>query len=218
MAKMSDTTLKAILQAEKADSLAGTQSSKLQQERKAALNYYMGDVSDDIPDIVGRSQAVSTDVADTVEGLMPQLMEVFAGSDDAVRFEPVSEEDHPAADQETEYIKHVFWNRNDGYLVLYSMIKDALLSKLVIAKVWWSTETKEQTETYFDQSDDQFLMLTSSPDVEVKEHTEKQDAFGQITHDITISVKTDHSKAKVEAIPPEEWGVSRRARTVKDAH
>jgi hypothetical protein len=91
---------------------------------------------------------VSTDVADTIEGLMPNLMDIFAGSDEVVRFEPVGPEDESAAAQETDYVNHVFMQQNPGFMVLYSFIKDALLSKVGIVKVWWEEREEESRETY----------------------------------------------------------------------
>jgi hypothetical protein len=216
--KINESELKAILADERADAIASFQSSKITSERKRAMDYYQGDVSDDIPSVKGRSQATSTDVMDTVEGLMPSLMEIFAGSDDAVRFEPVGPEDIPAAEQETEYVKHVFWNKNDGFTVLYSMIKDALLSKTGIAKVWWDSEVRDHKESYFDQSDDQMMMIVQDQNVEVLEHTAKQDDYGMPAHDLVVRRKETNKSAKVMAVPPEEFGIARRARCVRDAH
>src|SRR3990167_9955530 len=93
MAKLSETKLRAILAAEKADAMASVTSSTLSADRSDAMDYYLGDMTKDMPTIEGQSKAVSTDVADTVEGLMPQLIEIFAGSDDVVRFDPVAEDD-----------------------------------------------------------------------------------------------------------------------------
>ena len=67
MPKMSDADLRALLAAEKADALSAMAASKLSEERAAALDYYLGDMSRDMPAPDGRSKAVSTDVADTVE-------------------------------------------------------------------------------------------------------------------------------------------------------
>ena len=74
---------------------------------------------------------------------MPQLMEIFTGGDEVVRFDPVGPEDVEASEQETDYCNHVFMQKNPGFLVLYSFIKDALLSKVGIVKVWWE-ENEEQ--------------------------------------------------------------------------
>src|SRR5215467_12673662 len=137
MSKMSLGELRALLAAERADALSAMSASKLSDERAAALDYYLGDMSRDMPAPEGRSRAVSTDVADTVEGLMPSLMDIFCSGDEVVEFHPVGEEDVAAAEQETDYVNHVFMQKNPGFLILYSFIKDALLSKVGIVKVWW---------------------------------------------------------------------------------
>src|SRR5258708_5658188 len=90
---MSEGELKSMLDAQKMSALASIWSSKLSSERDDALMYYMGDMSKDMPTMDGRSGAVSTDVADTIEGLMPSLMEIFAGTEEVVKFNPVGPED-----------------------------------------------------------------------------------------------------------------------------
>jgi hypothetical protein len=128
MSKMSVLDLKAMLASEKANALAAISAARLMEERADAMDYYLGDMRKDMPVQDGRSRAVSTDVADTIEGLMPSLMDIFAGSDEVVRFEPVGPEDEAAAQQETDYVNHVFMQQNPGFMILYSFIKDALLS------------------------------------------------------------------------------------------
>jgi len=128
MSRMSTLDLKAMLAAEKADALAAISAARLAEERADAMDYYLGHMAKDMPAQDGRSRAVSTDVADTIEGLMPNLMDIFAGSDEVVRFEPVGPEDELAASQETDYVNHVFMQQNPGFMILYSFIKDALLS------------------------------------------------------------------------------------------
>jgi len=178
MAKMDLHTLRAVLAAQKADALAGQTAAQLSQQRGDAMNYYYGDVSADMPTVEGRSAVVSTDVADTIEGLMPALMEIFAGSDEVVKFTPVGKEDVKAADQETDYVNHVFYQKNPGFIVLYSMIKDALLSKVGIVKVYSEEKEEEERETYYDLSDDAFAVLAADPEIEIIEHTVK-DAPGE---------------------------------------
>src|SRR5207248_11038791 len=95
-------------------------------------------------------------------GLMPSLMDIFAGSDEVVRFEPVGPEDEAAAEQETDYVNHVFMQQNPGFMILYSFIKDALLSKVGIVKVWWEEREEESRETYYDLTDDQFALLAQA--------------------------------------------------------
>jgi hypothetical protein len=213
MAELSPTDLRAILAAEKADALAAVSASKLSKERSDAMDYYNGDVSADIPDEVGRSRAVSSDVADTIEGLMPSLMEIFCSGDEVVKFSPVGPEDVEAAEQETDYVNHVFMQQNPGFLVLYSFIKDALLQKVGIVKVWTEKEEEEKRESYYSQSPDALAMILQQPNIELIEHTENEDG----THDVTIVCTKSYKCHKVEPVPPEEFGISRRAKSIKDA-
>lgn len=176
MPKMSLSDLRPMLAAQKADALAAMSAAQLAQDRADALDYYLGDMSKDMPAQDGRSKAVSTDVADTIEGMMPNLMDIFAGSDEVVRFEPVGPEDEQAAQQETDYVNHVFMQQNPGFMVLYSFIKDALLSKVGIVKVWWEETEHEERETYYDLTQEQFAKLAqevaaSDGKMEIVEHT-----------------------------------------------
>jgi hypothetical protein len=253
MPKMSPGDLRALLAAERADALSAMSASKLSEERAAALDYYLGDMSRDMPAPDGRSKAVSTDVADTVEGLMPTLMDIFTGGDEVVRFEPVGPEDVEAAEQETDYINHVFMQQNPGFLVLYSFIKDALLSKVGVVKVWWETREEEERETYFDLDDAAFAIISADPDVEVVAHTvhggpQAEMADGEaanggdaknqakpsegvpdpisnsssaihsapLLHDVTVRTRRTYECALVEGVPPEEFGIARHARSIRD--
>ena len=64
MPKLTASDLRALLAAEKADALSAMSASKLSDERAAALDYYLGDMSRDMPAPDGRSRAVSTDVSE----------------------------------------------------------------------------------------------------------------------------------------------------------
>ena len=196
MAKKSLSDLKAMLAAEKADALAAITAAKLAED--APTRWIIISVTCQGHAGAGWPLARGLDrVADTIEGLMPNLMDIFAGSDEVVRFEPVGPEDGPRA-QETDYVNHVFMQRNPGFLILYSFIKDALLSKVGIVKVWWEEREEEEHETYFDQPDDPFALLASDPEIEIVAHTEHPDPHDQplppqpgqldqpMLHDVTV--------------------------------
>jgi hypothetical protein len=172
MARMTPSSLAAMIQAQHADALAAISASKLSGARSDAMDYYNGQMSKDMPAPEGRSQAVSSDVADTIEGMMPNLMEVFFGGDETVIFEPVGPEDVKAAEQETDYVNKVFNQDNPGFMILYTFIKDALLSKVGVVKIFWEERKVEERETYTGLSEDEWVILQSDPDVEICEHTE----------------------------------------------
>lgn len=179
--------VEALVGASRADALATMMSGTLTEERTRAMDYYLGEMSEDMPAEPGRSKAVSTDVADVIEGLMPQLMDIFAGSDEVVRFEPVGPDDEDAAAQETDYINHVFMQENEGFMVLYAFIKDALLSKTGLVKVWWEESEQEERDTFYDLTEAQFDALLEAIEqsdgaLEIIAHTE---------HDGTGDEKSD---------------------------
>jgi hypothetical protein len=181
-----------MINAEYAGALAAVTAAKLAEDRADAMDYYLGNMSKDMPAQDGRSKTVSMDVQDTVEGLMPSLMDIFAGSDEVVRFEPVGPEDEEAAQQETDYVNHVFMQRNPGFMVLYSFVKDALLSKVGIVKIWWEEREQEQRETYYGLSEDQFALLVQAVEqskgaMKITEHTinDGSDEAGETSADET---------------------------------
>jgi hypothetical protein len=226
MPKMSLSELKALLESERNDALAAIAASKLSAQRSDAMDYYLADMSKDMPAPEGRSQAVSTDVADTIEGLMPSLMEIFCAGEEVVKFEPAGPDDVAAAEQETDYVNHVFMQANPGFLILYTFIKDALLSKTGIVKVWWEERTVEERETYLDLTDDAFALLAADPDVEIIAHSarpavappdgEDLPIGGPLIHDVICARSKTAAQAKIEPVPPEEFGISRNARSLRD--
>lgn len=208
--------VQALLNAMKWDSMASVRNSKLTEERTRALMYYQGDISMDMPAIEGRSRAVSMDVSDTIEGLMPTLMEIFAGSDDVVQFTPFGPEDIQAAQQESDYVNYIFNQKNPGFIVLYSFIKDALLSKVGVVKVWTETENRLDREKFFDQPDDVMGIIATDPGIEIVAHTEKTGPMGESLHDITVQRTKQVKRHRVQTVPPEEFGISRNARCIAD--
>ena len=161
--------VKAIVEAEASDALSSERASDLSAQRSRAMDYYLGEMSEDMPSLPDRSKAVSSDVADTVEGLMPALMEIFASGDEVVEFNPVGPEDEDAAEQETDYVNHVFMEKNPGFLILYTFIKDALLSKNGIVKTWWEDRETEEREEYKGLTDAALGLILEDPDVEIEE-------------------------------------------------
>ncbi len=226
MSKMTDSELKAVLSAEIDDAL-GHLGGELSEQRRKALEYYLGEPFGN--EIEGRSQVVSTDVADTVEWILPSLLKVFTAGDDVVRFEPTGPEDEAAAKQATEYVNWIFNRDNPGFLVLYTMFKDALLQKNGIAKVWWDEGREAVRETYLRKSAEEAQLILSDADVEPIEHREYEETgivagpeglpieAPVVYHDIVVKRMKDYGAVRIEPVPPEEFLISRRARSIEDA-
>ncbi len=89
----------------------------------------------------GWSSVITSDVQDTVEWLLPSLLKTFTSTDKAVSFEPSTANDVKGAEQATDACNYVFYKQNNGFLILYTAIKDALT--LGNCAVMWRSETSE---------------------------------------------------------------------------
>lgn len=110
---------------------------KITHQRARALRYYMGENPDNMPLVDGRSQMVDTQLRDTIEWIMPDLVRTFAGDDEVCAIEPHGDEDNFDADLAEEWVNYVIMRQNRGFLITNTWIKDALLSKLGFIKQYW---------------------------------------------------------------------------------
>jgi|TARA_B100001093_G_scaffold92349_2_gene84444 hypothetical protein len=151
----------------------GFYSGNLSKTRETALDYYLGNPMGN--EIDGRSKVISSDVSDAIEPLMANLMRIFTQSNKLFHCEPVGTEDVEIAEQSTDYINHIFFKKNNGWVILHNFLKDALLEKNGFLKVYHEYSDKVTRESYFGLSDDEYTMLIDDKDVEVIEHTEYED-------------------------------------------
>jgi hypothetical protein len=231
---ISDEQLKAITDAEIRSSIAYL-GGKLSEYRRRNEYYYLGLAKGELapPTIAGRSQAVSTDVADTVEWMLPGLLKIFAAGENAVEFAPQGPEDERAAQQATDFVNYVFHRQNPGFQILYTWFKDALIQKAGIVKVWWDKRIDETREEYDNQTLLQVQMLLQDPDVELIEKrvvandaaeesaegasSNPAEEAGEPTFNITIKRRNGRGQVRVEPVPPEEFLISRKAKSITDA-
>lgn len=150
---------------------------KLSAQRRRALSYYMGQAEGDLapPEVDGRSSFVSTDVADTVEWMLPSLLRIFTASDRVVSLTPRKPGAEQMAEDATDYLNYVFTAQNDGFLALHTMFKDALISKVGVLKVWWDDRLDEAREEYRGLSDQELAQLLDDEEVEPIEHDSRPD-------------------------------------------
>ena len=221
MAKMDELTLLGILNAERDDAQQYV-TGDLAEARAASYSEYLrlpyGNEQE------GRSSVVSSDVLDTVEGMLPDLIDVFVSSDKAVQFDPVSKEDEEGAKQATDACNYVFYKQNNGFLCLYSAIKDGLLLKTGGLKWCWEEKRTPNFSTYRGVDEMQLAMwLAQNPKAEVIEKDERdepmQDQMGQTigmrrVYDVKVKVVETKGKVKLTPIPPDELLISRRHNSI----
>jgi hypothetical protein len=219
--------LKSIIESEIDDSIGYVETDTV-AERQEALEYYLREPYGN--EVEGKSQIVTGEVAEVVDGALPQLIRVFTSTDGVVEFQPVNDGDEPFAQQATEYCNWVFYRNNDGFLILHNWFKDALLQKTGIVKAYWDEKIDVTKESYEDLTDDQLIMLMQDEDLEVVEQKTEEE-IDEITDPMTgqvfQNIKREHyvkvkrtkkdGRVVVENVPPEEFLISKRARTIQDS-
>ena len=233
---MDENKLKSIIESE-IDNALGFIETDTTDERQKALEYYLREPYGN--EIEGKSQIVTGEVAEVVDGALPQLIRVFTSSDNVVEFQPVNDGDEPFAKQATEYCNWVFYKENDGFLILHNWFKDALLQKTGVVKAYWDDKKDVTKEKYENLSDDELLMLMQDEELEVLSQETLEDSVEVIdpmtgmpavdpmtgmpmmqtnrTHSVKVKKTVKKGSVVVENIPPEEFLISKRAKTIEDS-
>jgi hypothetical protein len=185
---------------------------ELSQDRATATDYYNGKPFGNEEE--GRSQVVLTEVADAVDGMIPGFMRVaFPAGEHAVEFVPTRADTVAMAEQQTDYVRYVIEQDNQGFLRVRDVYHDGLVRKLGIFKWWW--DESEDTKAYTQEgiSRDQLEMLASDDEVEFTSIAMRDD--GMYDADLTRTQKG--GRACIDSVPPEEFLFNRQARRLDKA-
>ena len=220
---MNEETLKSILDNE-IDNALGYINTETTEERRNSIKYYNREAYGN--EVEGRSTIVTGEVAEAIDGALPQLLRIFTQSDDVVRFDPKSPGDEESAKQATEYCNWVLMSQNPGVAIFHDWFKDALLQKNGIIKVWWEDQTEVNTEKYKDLSEEELALLLSDKQYEVVSQEQVEvgeipaqpdplnpDASATTTlYHYNVKVKRVDKKGevKIQNVPPEEFLVSKK--------
>jgi len=184
----------------------------LKSERELSLEYMKGQMRD-VPSLPNRSKAVSTDINDAIETLLPDVIEIFTGSDDVVAFTPVGEEDEEAAQQETDYINHVVFHENDGFMLLYQGFKDALSVKTGVWTWGWDDyRFKEEAVEVSDEETLKSLVMGASEGKYEIVGVEPGETFK-----VTLKKPDGGGCVWIKCVPPEDFAVARDTILLRDA-
>lgn len=190
-------------------------------DREKAMAFFDGDAKDLAPYIPyddGRSKVVSRDVRSAIRKVLPSVLRTILGHDEIVEFTPVGEGDEEGAEQATDYINYVVLPECNGRQSIEDAINDALRLRNGIIK-WWQEEKIEVRVSRHSGLDEiAFAQLVAEDDVEVMEHTERQEAVdapdpqtGQLVkqavpvHDVKIKRRITKKLPRLAAIAPEKF-------------
>tara|TARA_R110000765_G_scaffold56343_1_gene111167 strand:+ start:297 stop:2363 length:2067 start_codon:yes stop_codon:yes gene_type:complete len=230
MARLSKQKLLSLIAQEISGSL-GFYASDLSKQRESALKYYLGEPLGN--EVEGRSSVVSQDLLEVIESILPSLMRMFTQSDKVVNFEPTQPEDVQYAEQISDYCNFIFNHDNDGFGILQSMFKTALLQKNGFCKVYWKVSKEQKKERYRNLDETQYQALLIDDEVEVINVEEVVDereaalvepgleegmAESNVSYNVEVRRTKEYGRCAIEPVPPEEILVSSRAKSLKDCN
>jgi hypothetical protein len=204
----------------------GTDSDPTAVERSRAIDYYLGRPFGN--EVEGRSQVVSKDVSDTIEWIKPSLLNIFAGGEEVVKFDPIGEEDEEAAKQETDFTNHVVQRKNPWFMTAYTWFTDALMTRNAYVLAHWEKKQDVGIEKYRGLTDDQMALIVRDEEVQIVAHSAYPaqplaplpvDPMGQpmmqpMLHDVDLRRVKNYGCTKIEVLPPERCLVAENTKTV----
>ena len=207
--KMDDDELLEILR-RKEDSAGSYVWGQLATERETAMREYhrmpYGNEEE------GWSQIVSSDIQDTVEWILPQLIKTFMATDRAVVFEPSKASDVDASEQATDAVNYVFHKQNNGFLILYTALKDMLTVRN--CAVMWRKETQEVvSSTPFKGATPEMLAMLTEQGGEIEQANQAEmigpDGLPVMVFNGRLKKTESKTIIKVDAFSPEDLLIDR---------
>lgn len=226
---MSQISLKAAIQSAIDDSIGYVESETVDQ-RKIALQYYLRQPLGN--EVEGKSQVVTGEVAEAIDGALPALMRIFAGSDEIVVADPTGPGDEAGAKQATDYLNYIFLRDNPGVTIMRDWFFDALLQKNGIVKAYWEDKVDVSREEYEGLTDDELAMLLQDDEIEIVSQdvrvlpavdptmAETITMAGGVVptfnlNDVKIKKRKNSGKVVIENVPPEEFLISKKGVAIR---
>lgn len=210
-----DARLLAALQAEEQQAV-GYDTDATVTDHIEALDRYFGKPYGD--EVTGRSKITTREIQETVSWLVPDLLDIFAAGGRICDVKPqtiAAAQANP--EQRADYLNYVFFEDNNGVLVLYDFIFDSLLHKRAYADVDWNDQPDYTGwQTYENLTRPQVEELLASEDAELKDLEQVETTPNEAYPDgIAFNLKARRllqpGTARVEIVPPEDMFVAGRA-------
>lgn len=215
MAKLTKDKILSMISQEISNSM-GYYGGELTEQRRQALKYYRGEKLGN--EVEGQSQVVSQDMLEVVESIMPSMMRIFTQGESIVRFEPQQPEDVEYAEQATDYMNHIFMKDNDGYSILYTLFKDALISKNGFVKYYWKTSKEQKKESYEGLTEEEYQSLLADDEIEIIKVDEKLDGRDEPIYDVDCKRVKEIGRIKIENVAPENILITPTATSLEDCN
>jgi hypothetical protein len=163
---MDNELLIAAIDAAEQASYSSEGDTTLSTDRAYAIDMYSGKNLEPAPE--GRSQVVDRSVFETIQWILPSLVDIYANGDDVVEITPVSEEDEPGAKQETQYLNHLILQKNSWFVTFITWAMDAMMTKNGYCLAYSERRRNEEIDRYERQTEQGVLLMQQDKDVHVQ--------------------------------------------------
>jgi hypothetical protein len=226
MQQMSQQQVETLLQQEIGDALTHINTTDaIAADRQRNWEYY-NSIMDDMTAPPKRSSVIEPTVSTYINMLLPSLMRVFTSARTMGEYLPRVGVPKEVCKLASRYVSEIVFRKdNDSTRLFYQWFFDATVQKNGVVMAWWETKTDYRDDTFEGLSDDEFAaLLQQRPNDQVIGHTEAtamqttpMGTFQVRTHSVQLRTQIDKSKCCLENVPPEDFCISRDARTLEDA-
>ena len=193
-------------------------SSDLTRERLRSTYEYAG-----VPDFhlapQGVSTIVDTSTTEVIEAYTAIISELFLNNQKLARFLPYddSPEALRVAHKASALVNYNLFKQNKGWEILQTWFKSALLWKNGLIRWDYIDDYDYAFEEYEEIAQDKLDEILSKDNVEIVGELEVSEDNPLIFKNVRIKRTIAKSRVRIENIPPENFRISRDARSIEDA-
>jgi hypothetical protein len=177
--------------------------SEVSPEREMLARYYDADVGVQPAD-PGRSAMVAPEVRGAVLAHMPAMMRKFAGTERFCEFVANQGTPQEQAEFQTDYIRHVIMNDNNGYVHIQAAIDDALRRRTGIFTWWWEEKETVTRDLFSGLDENAFALLQM--DVDDKSSNDEEIEYDIIVTDQVPDEMQDGGSLVPDALSDQQPG------------
>lgn len=226
MAKMDKDKFRAVLE-QQINSAYSWHNTAIRGDQRRNLQFYLGMPMGN--EVDGRSQVISWDVFETIEGALPSFIEPFFSGDRIGEYLPRGTEDVEYAEQASEYVNWIIQTQNPGFLLFTDWLKDGLLSKIGVIRAKWVQQepvkqdfqglTEEQVTLLMQEDGAEILSASAYPAPLGAEEAAQLAQAGMLPpnlYDISLKRKQP-GKVDLRCVEPGKFIYSKGAKKLEDA-
>ena len=180
----------------------------------------------------GVSTIVDTSTTEVIEAYTAVMSDLFLNNQKLARFVPLSNapSSYKNARNASMLTNYCLFKQNNGWHELQTWIKSALLWKNAIIRWDYVEDMDYQIEEYDEIDQVKLDELLSDENVEIVGDLEFENKLGEVDDplagtqeanlvyvNVRIRRKTDKSRVRIENIPPENFRITRDAKSIDDA-